>query len=415
MFKLLEGVRVLEAAVLFNGDNVGMLLGDLGAEVIKLESVGRGDYLRDFLGQIVPHQSPAHLQVNRNKRSVALNLKDEQGRQAFFELLKTVDIFVDGFAGDACEKLGIGYEAQKAVKPDIIYLQYTGYGAAGPYSQIPTHGRQMNALVGGLPARMNENGFVERVFNTQYMGGTEMSAGGPMAGAPFAALAAVSALSQRQRTGKGTYIDVAGSDAVLMGSWVGASYVLNWDRITDFVGLYPQTQPNGGSEGESARYQLYETQDGYQVLFCAIEPKFWNNFCEVAGRDDLMERDAKAPVDFAGGDDTLRREIQSIFHTRTLEEWTRIAAERDIAMGPAHRLEDVVGDPHIRFRGLVSEQAHPVAGPFTYITYPAMIDGERYGAVAPAPGLGEHTAEVLAEIGVSVDEIENMKRRGAAG
>ena len=414
MFKLLEGVRVLEAAVLFNGDNVGMLLGDLGAEVIKIESVGRGDYLRDFLGQIVPHQSPAHLQVNRNKRSVALNLKDEEGRKAFFELLKTIDIFVDGFAGDACEKLGIGYEAQKAIKPDIIYLQYTGYGAAGPYAQIPTHGRQMNALVGGLPAKMNEDGFVERVFNTQYMGGTEMAPGGPMAGAPFAALAAVSALSQRNLTGKGAYIDVAGSDAVLMGSWPGASYTLNWDRITDFVGLYPRTAASGGNEGESARYQLYETKDGFHVLFCAIEPKFWNNFCKAADRSDLMVHDAKAPVDFAGGDDELRREIQSIFHTRTLDEWMKIAVDYDIAMGPSHRLEDVVEDSHIRFRGLVSEQVHPVAGPFTYITFPAMIDGEPYGKVAPAPGLGEHTDEVLGEIGLSADDIAELKRRGAA-
>lgn len=127
MLKLLEGVRVIECAVLFNGDQTGRLLADMGADVIKVESPRGGDYLRDFLGQITPHNSPAHLYVNRNKRSIALNLRSDEGRAKFFELLRTADIFVDGFAGDACAKLGIGYEDQIKVKPDIIYAQCSGF------------------------------------------------------------------------------------------------------------------------------------------------------------------------------------------------------------------------------------------------------------------------------------------------
>ena len=134
MSKLLEGVRVLESAVLFNGDSLGALLGDLGADVIKIESPGMGDYLRDFLGQITPHHSPAHIQVNKNKRSVTLDLRSDEGRALFFELLQTADVFIDGFAGNACAKLGIGYEQQKAAKPDIVYCQYSGYGSSGPLS-----------------------------------------------------------------------------------------------------------------------------------------------------------------------------------------------------------------------------------------------------------------------------------------
>ena len=130
MIELLRGIRVIECAVLFNGDQTGRLLADMGADVIKVEAPGVGDYLRDFLGQIEPHHSPAHLYVNRNKRSVTLDLRSERGRELFFELLRTADIFVDGFAGDACSRLGIGYEAQCEVKPDIIYCQCTGYGAA---------------------------------------------------------------------------------------------------------------------------------------------------------------------------------------------------------------------------------------------------------------------------------------------
>jgi len=140
MIELLKGVRVIECAVLFNGDQTGRHLADLGADVIKVEAPGVGDYLRDFLGQIAPHHSPAHLFANRNKRSITLNLRSDEGREVFWRLLATADIFVDGFAGDACAKMGIGYDDQRKVKPDIIYAQCSGFGAHGPYAQIPTHG-----------------------------------------------------------------------------------------------------------------------------------------------------------------------------------------------------------------------------------------------------------------------------------
>lgn len=416
MFKLLEGIRVLEAAVLFNGDNVGMLLGDLGADVIKIESVGRGDYLRDFLGQIVPHCSPAHLQVNKNKRSLELDVRKPEGRAIFFDLLRTADIFVDGFAGDACAAMGIGYDEQIKVKPDIVYVQYSGYGAAGPYASIPTHGRQMNAVAGGIPAAMGEDGFIHRQRGAHYMGGTEDSGPGPSQGAPYAALAAIAALQRRHRTGKGAYIDVAACDAVLASSWIGATYAFNYDRIRSFVGLSQRTNKIATDEGGgSARYQLYETSDGRQILFCGIEPKFWTNFCKAIGRDDLLRIDETAPVDFGSGDDALRREMQKIFSTRTQAEWTEIAAAHDIAMGPSHRLEDVPHDPHIRSREIVVESEHPAAGPFTALGFPARIDGSGYGAPAPAPALGEHTGAILAELGIPADRIAALQAAKIVG
>ena len=160
MIELLKGVRVVECAVLFNGDQTGRHLADLGADVIKVEAPDVGDYLRDFLGQIVPHHSPAHLFVNRNKRSVTLNLRQAEG-EVFYRLLRTADIFVDGFAGDACAKLGIGYDDQRAVRPDIIYAQCSGFGAYGPYVSIPTHGNMMGSLGGGVRLAMGDDGLVE--------------------------------------------------------------------------------------------------------------------------------------------------------------------------------------------------------------------------------------------------------------
>ncbi|WP_448661593.1 CaiB/BaiF CoA transferase family protein [Sphingomonas sp. CJ20] len=398
MFKLLEGVRVIESAMLFNGDAVGMHLADLGADVIKVEAPGRGDYLRDFLGQIVPHVSPPHAQVNKNKRSIEIDVRSDAGKALFLELIATADIFIDGLRAGVHDALGVGYAAQCQVKPDIIYVQHTGYGAHGPYASIPTHGQQMNALAGGMPAEVGADGFVHFTRGTQFMGGTEQAGAGPAVGATAAAFAATAALVQRQRTGKGCYIDVAASDAVLAASWIGGSFLLNGDKLTSRIGLADESA-SGEVGGGSARYQLYPTADDRFILFCAIEPKFWGNFCRAIGREDLIATiDPHAPVDFGHAETALRQELTTIFRSRSQADWTQLAAEHDIAMGPAHRLQDVVTDPHMVARGVIVEDDHPRAGRLGYLGFPAIISGERYGAVRPAPELGEHTAEILADL-----------------
>ncbi|MFZ4603474.1 MAG: CaiB/BaiF CoA transferase family protein [Caulobacterales bacterium] len=415
MFDLLKGVRVVECAVLFNGGAVGMLLGDLGADVIKVESPGRGDYLRHFLGQVAPGISPPHAQVNKNKRSVEIDPSTEAGRKLFFDLIKTADIFVDGFRAGACDEMGIGYAAQKAVNPRIIYVQHTGYGAEGPYASIPTHGQQMNALVGGMPAEVGADGFVRHARGKQYMGGTEESAAGPAVGAPMAALAAVAALSKRNLTGEGSYIDVAASDAVLATSWIGATFAFNKHRLVSRVGLSDENRSGEVGAG-SARYQLYQTKDERFVLFCAIEPKFWKNFCKAIDRNDLIETiDEKGPVDFGHNDRGLRAQLSEIFRSRTQAEWTELAAKHDIAMGPAHRLEDIGSDPHLATRGVIVEGVDSAGGAFTYTGFPAIVSGARYGDVRPAPALGQHNDEILDELGVPAAARDILRASGAIG
>lgn len=401
MFDLLKGVRVLEFGILLNGDHLGMLLSDLGAEVIKVEEPGTGDYLRDMLGQITPHHSPAHLQVNKNKKSVTINVRTEAGRRAFFELLKTADIFADGLRGGACEAMGIGYEAQRAVKPDIIYMANTGFGLTGPYARLGAHGYSMLAIVGGLPAKKDENGFVDRAQSTDVLGGVK---GG--AGAPFAVMAGLAALLRRERTGKGALIDVAASDANLAASWSAAVTNLNYDRLTNLTGLSPRGVANEGWPAGSVLYSLYEAKDGRNIMFCAIEPKFWYNFCDVVERPDLRDKiRTDIPVDYGIDKPWLRAVLADIIRSKTSAEWMELALSKNVPLAVANTLDQVPDDPHNKARGIVYEGAHPGAGPFTYLRYPAIVDGERSSVEIPAPGLGQHTEEVLSAIGLSQAEI----------
>jgi crotonobetainyl-CoA:carnitine CoA-transferase CaiB-like acyl-CoA transferase len=411
MSGLLEGIRVLEVAVLFNGDVVGQHLGDLGADVIKIESPGRGDYLRDMLGQIVPHHSPAHLQVNRNKRSITLDTRTDAGRDVFWRLFDTADVFVDGLLAGACDRMGIGYTTQRARKPGIVYCHCSGFGDAGPYRAIPTHGQMMNAAAGAVRVAIDGDGLVRQRTNDALMHGTSGGGDGTTAAAVHAALRTAAALVRRDRTGEGAYLDTAGADAVIAQGWIGAVYGWNEERLTDRTGL----RPAGAPVFSSARYQYYETADHRYVLFCAIEPKFWQRFCTAVGRPELAGTavpDA-APVDFAHGDEQLRRLLQDVFHTRTQHEWVELAIAEDIPLGPAHQtVDDLRDDEHLRARNIIVDGEHPVAGPFSYVGSPVIVDGEPFEVNRPAPTLGQHTDEVLSELGLERAAIADLRANG---
>lgn len=394
MPSLLDGVRVVESAVLLNGDTVGMLLGDLGAEVIKVESPPAGDYLRYFLGQIVPGVSVPHAQVNRNKRSVLLDLTEDADRDTFWRLIDTAEIFVDGNRPGVCDKLGVGPDAMRARKPSLVYVQHTGFGATGPYARIPTHGMLMNALVGAHALQRGEDGLLERgSFKDD---GANLGGEATSVGALHAALQAVAALVRARETGVGAYIDVAGSDATAMTAWLPIVLQRNAERITDRSGMAAR------SDGEmtGSRYQFYETSDGRVVLFGCIEQRFWDKWAAAAGRDDLIGRQADTSnnsVDW--GDDAERRLVAEVIATKTLDEWLRLAAEHGFALGAAHQsVDEVAADPHIAGRNVFVEGQHPVAGPISYVGSAAIVDGEPFTVRRHAPAPGEHTDEILAEL-----------------
>jgi crotonobetainyl-CoA:carnitine CoA-transferase CaiB-like acyl-CoA transferase len=404
MTDLLAGVRVVESAVLLNGDTVGMLLGDLGADVVKVEAPPLGDYLRYFLGQIVPGVSVPHAQVNKNKRSVSLDLRTATGLDAFWRLIDTADVFVDGNRPGVCDKLGIGPATMLARRPSMVYVQHTGFGASGPYSPIPTHGMLMNALVGAHCVVEDAEGLMRGA--TFAVDGANLGGEATSVGALHAALHAVAGLVRARATGKGAYIDVAASDATAAVAWLPMSLQRNDVRITDRSGMAQR------SDGEltGSRYQFYATADGKVALFGCIEQRFWDSWARAAGRDDLVGQSA------GGGNDAVewgtaqeRRQVAEVIRTKTLAEWLTLAAEHDFALGAAYQsVEDVAADPHIGTRNLFVEGEHPVAGPFSYVGSPAIIDGEPYSVRRHAPAPGEHTVEILRELGISTEESDEL-------
>lgn len=398
MANLLAGVRVIESAQLFTGDYAGQLLADEGADVVKFESPFRGDYLRDFLGQMKPHtrgHSPLHMILNRNKRSVAIDLRTEAGMAAFWRCLERTDVFLDGNTTGALDALGIGYQAQRKVKPDIIYAHVTGLGASGPYARVPTHGQSMTAVAGGNPVKLTPDGYFER--SSDYANNIA-TVNEVVVGPLYLAYGIAAALWRRATTGEGAYIDVASSDAGLAAGWMSVVNQLNKERIgRDETGM-----AGASTGGSNSKYNLYEAKDGRVMLVALIEHHFYEKFCKAIGREDLLADDvgyASKSVAIDWGPPTLRPILRDVMKTRTASEWMELAAEHDFVVAPLNTVNDLFTDPHLRHREAVIETVHPSAGMVAMTGNPIKVEGQHYEVLRHAPALGEHTDEVLAELG----------------
>lgn len=402
MTGLLEGVRVVETGVLMTVDNLGRLLGDEGADVVKVETPQLGDYLRDIMIRFAPGWSAFHLMLNRNKRSVTVDARTTEGHEILERLVERADVFITGNVGTTNEKLGLDYASVRRMRPDIVYCQATGYGATGPYAEIPTHGQMMDDLGGSAPAlQLGPRGLVEGVPGTAEPERRSGVVVGPM----YAAFGVAAALARRGRTGEGAYLDVSCADAVLACKWLDALPTLNPE-------LVDPTGPTPSGPAASAKYQHYATADGKFLLFCGIEPKFWDHFCRAVDRLDLLDVHRRdLVVDFGAGDDALRAELQSIFSTRSLAEWMQVAIEHDIAMGPALRFDEIDTDPHLQARGMVVTETHPVLGELATLGNPVVVPGAPF-EVRSAPAHGEHTDAVLAELGYGDEARAHLRADG---
>ncbi|WP_430331904.1 CaiB/BaiF CoA transferase family protein [Rhodococcus sp. ACT016] len=373
---LLAGVRVVESASLLTGATVGMLLADLGADVVKVEPP-HGDLIRWALGQVTPGYSPAHLQLNRNKRSVTLDMRAPEGADLFRRLVEGAEVLVDGNAPGTLVKLGLSDRVLAQMNPGLVHCSVSGYGASGPYSAIPTHGLMMSALVGANPTTVTPDG---GLVQAEPEGASISGRGGDAASAAgsAAAMQICAALVRRGRRGVGCRIDVSGADALLAQSMIPVVYQANRDRIADTTTLPLLSDGTSGP-----RYRLYATADRRAVAFTALEPKFWARFCRAVGREDL--------IDARPDDAALEPPLTEVFSTRTQQQWLDLAIASGIAIGPVRStLDEISGDEHLRRRGVFVDGDHPVAGPFTYVGLPGLIDDASLAVRLPAPGLGEH-------------------------
>jgi alpha-methylacyl-CoA racemase len=393
----LDDVRVLDLTRLLPGGFCSLLLADLGAEVLKVEDTGMGDYIRwapPYYGtdeqQTLGTRSSLYLSLNRGKRSIRLDLKGERGREALLRLVAGYDVVLDGFRPGVLDRLGVGYERMREANPRVVCCAITGYGQDGPYAQRAGHDMNYLGLVGLLGLTGDRDGPpVQSAGQIADLGG----------GALMAAFGVMAALHERERSGEGQLVDVSMADGAL--SWlamVAGRYFCDGE-----VPRRGEQQLAGGL----VCYLPYEAADGW-ITCGALEPKFWAAFCNGAGRPDLVEKQFEAPGSEAW------QEVAEVFRSRSREEWLAFNDEHDCCIEPVLDLDEALDSELVRRRGMVTAIEQPQLGTVRQLGHPVKLSRTPADPTRPAPAFGEHTDEVLAEAGYSTEEIATMKESGAA-
>lgn len=391
----LEGIRVLDLSRLLPGPFCSLLLADYGAEVVKVEDTGMGDYVRWAVPAVEGVEDSAKsvrfLALNRNKSSVRLNLKDPAGREAFLKLVEGADVVLESFRPGVMDRLGVGYAQLRERNPGIVLCAISGYGADGPSTARSGHDMNYLGLVGLLGLTGDADGPpVQAAGQIADIGG----------GALMAAFGILAALRERDRSGEGQFVDVSMADGAL-----------SWLAMDAARALQGEPQRRGEMElgGRFVCYRPYPCADGW-VTMGALEPKFFGAFCRGVGREDLIAHQFDAP----GSE--VHRELEAVFRGRTRAEWAAFASEHDCCLEPVLELEEALDSELVRERGMVVELDQPGApepvrllGPPVKLSRTPADPNRR-----PAPGLGEDTEAELAAAGLRPEEIAALIAGGAA-
>ena len=393
MMGALDGIKILELARVAPGEFCTMLLADMGAEVLKVETPAAD-------GKPEPDEEKrraAFAYVNRNKRSLALNLKNPEGQAIFHRLAATADVIVEGFRPGVMKRLGGDYETIRKINPRIIYCSLSGFGQDGPYRDYPAHDLNYLSLSGvlGLIGEADRKPAIPLNLVADY-GGASL----------HGALGIMIALFARERTGKGQHVDVAYLDATL--SLLGATPNL---RFFFSDGLAPR-RGAGFLGGSYPYYAVYETKDRKLLSIACTEPWLWENFCKAIGRPDFAKysRLADQFVRAANPEEIrVREEIEAIIRTRPRDEWYGFLVKQDVCVGKVYDVEEVFEDPQIRARQMVVETEHPEIGKVKEVGVAIKMSGTPGRVRGAAPYRGEHTDQVLSELGMKPEEIRHLR------
>jgi alpha-methylacyl-CoA racemase len=386
----LAGVRVLDLSRLLPGPYATLVLADLGADVVKVEDPRGGDYLR-WMPPLARAQSGAFHALNRNKRSLALDLKAEGGPAVLLRLARRFDVLVESFRPGVLDRLGAGYAALRAENPRVIVCAISGYGQTGPYRDLAGHDINYCAISGALA--LNGPEAAPLPFGVQPADVT---------GGAWATVAGVlAALHRRSTTGEGGFVDVSMTEGVL-----GMLAMHLGNAAARGTPLRRGHEPLSGAR---ACYRVYRTKDGRFVALGALEPRFFARFCAAVGRPELAERQlddgGRGPV----------AELDELFATRTRDEWARLGREQDVCLTPVLEGDEPRDDPQLRARAVFGEVTTPWEGrAVPAIATPVRVDDARV-PLGPAPELGADSDAVLGEAGFTAGEISALRARGVIG
>lgn len=383
----LDGVRVLDLSRLLPGPYATLVLADLGADVVKVEEPQGGDYVR-WMPPLAGEQSGFFHALNRNKRSLRLDLRRPEGADALRRLARRFDVVVESFRPGVMDRLGVGYQALRAEQPRVILCSISGYGQDGPYRDRAGHDLDYCAVAGVLAL----NGPAERPLPL----GVQVA---DVAGGSWPAVAGIlAALVRRAAGGEGSHVDISMTD--------GALAMLTMQLGAAAARGAPLRRGGELLDGASAFYGVYQTRDGRFVALGALEPKFFQCFCEAAGRPELADRQ------FEEDGRGLRAELEALFATRTRDEWAKLGAEHDACLAPVLEGEEPAGDAQLQARRMFLRVDTPWEGKaMASLRTPVRFAGVE-AEPRPAPRLGEHSKAVLAEGGFSEAEIASLEAAG---
>lgn len=378
MKKALQGLRVLDLSRVLAGPYCTMILADLGAEVIKLEPPGEGDDSRAF-APFIGNESAYFMSLNRGKKSIVLNLKNEKDKAAFLELVRIADVLVENYRPGTMEKLGLGYEELREINPRLVYAAISGFGHTGPYSQRPAYDMIVQAMGGIMSITGEPNRPPTRV-------GTSV---GDITAALFGTIGILTALNVRNTDGTGQKVDIGMLDCQV-------AILENAIARYEVTGQAPK--PMGSRHPSIAPFEAYPTKD-YFVIIPAGNDTLWAKLCNILGITQYIDDPRfKTNRDRVANVEILYDLLGEVTKTRTTDEWMDILETGGVPVGPINTIDKVVADPQVLAREMIVEITHPVAGPMKIAGNPIKLSDTPGKVSEPAPLLGQHTDWVLRDV-----------------